>query len=144
MGRLEVRVPARQLFINLPVASLERSVEFFKGLSFEFNQQFTDETAACMIINADTYAMLIAKDRFSDFTPKIICNARERCEAIVAFSAESREDVDALFERAVSLGASKVRDPEDHGFMYGRSFNDLDGHVWEIFWMDPSHVAGPN
>lgn len=129
-------MPDRQLFINLPVGSLDRSVEFFRELGFDFVSEFTNETAACMSINGSAFAMLVAKDRFSDFTPKIICNARERCEAIIAVSAESKDEVDAFYDKAMALGASKVREPEDHGFMYGRSFNDLDGHVWEIFWMD--------
>lgn len=129
-------MPDRQLFINLPVSSLDRSVNFFRELGFEFVSEFTNETAACMSINDRAFAMLVANDRFSDFTPKIICNARERCEAIIAISADSKDDVDALYDKAMALGASKVREPEDHGFMYGRSFNDLDGHVWEIFWMD--------
>ncbi|RIK10833.1 MAG: glyoxalase/bleomycin resistance/extradiol dioxygenase family protein [Acidobacteria bacterium] len=129
-------MPDRQLFINLPVSSLDRSVKFFKELGFEFVSELTNETAACMSISGSAFAMLVSNSRFSDFTPKIICNARERCEAIIAVSADSKEEVDALYDKAMALGASKVRDPEDHAFMYGRSFNDLDGHVWEVFWMD--------
>lgn len=129
-------MPERQVFINLPVGSLDQSVKFFSELGFEFVSEFTNANAACMSINDGAFAMLIANDRFSDFTPKLICNARERCEAIIAVSAESKDEVDALYDKAMALGASNVREPEDHGFMYGRSFNDLDGHVWEIIWMD--------
>ncbi len=138
-----------KIFVNLPVKDLKRSVEFFSKLGYRFNPQFTDENATCMILGEENYVMLLVEDFFKRFTPKPLVDAKRGTEAMVALSMESREAVDAIVERAFQEGAAVVRDPEDHGFMYGRAFEDLDGHIWEYFWMDPAHIqpvpdsAGP-
>ena len=131
---------ATKIFVNLPVKNLDASITFFKALGYAFNPQFTDETAACMVISDDIYAMLLTQKRFKDFTPKQIADATKSTEVLVALSADSREDVDRLVEAALNAGATKTREPMDHGFMYERSFNDLDGHIWEIFYMDMATV----
>ena len=135
---------ARMIFPNLPVEDLDRSVEFFTRLGFTFDQRFTDETATAMVVNEGASVMLLVKDRFADFTKKQVADARTHTEAIIALSAESREDVDDLADKALAAGASPSNDPMELGFMYGRSFQDLDGHLWEVFWMDPSALEqGP-
>lgn len=135
----------RQLFINLPVADLDASVAFFTALGFEFNAQFTDENATSMIIGEDAFAMLLVKPFFSTFTSKAIADTSTTAEVIMAISADSREEVDALAAKAFAAGATKYNDPQDMGFMYSTSFQDLDGHLWEVMWMDPSTVEqAPN
>jgi uncharacterized protein len=135
---------ARKIFVNLAVNDLSRSVEFFNELGFTFDPRFTDETATCMIVSDEAYVMLLLEDRFSDFTKKHLADPKVQTEAIIAFSAESREEVDDLAEKALAAGGSPANDPYDMGFMYGRSFNDPDGHLWEVIWMDPSAVeSGP-
>jgi predicted lactoylglutathione lyase len=128
---------SRKLFVNLPVRSLKRSVDFFTKLGFAFNPQFTDEKATCMVLSDDACVMLLEDDRFRDFTRQQICDTRTHTEGLFAFSCASRAEVDALFETALSTGAKAAMDPQDHGFMLTKSFYDLDGHHWEIFWMDP-------
>jgi len=128
---------SRKLFVNLPVRNLKRSVDFFTKLGFAFNPQFTDEKGTCMIFSDDGFVMLLEDDRFRDFTRQQICDTRTHTEGLFAFSCESRAEVDALFETALSAGAKPAMDPQDHGFMLTKSFYDLDGHHWEIFWMDP-------
>jgi uncharacterized protein len=128
---------SRKLFVNLPVRNLKRSVDFFTKLGFAFNPQFTDEKATCMIFSDDGYVMLLEDDRFRDFTRQQICDTRTHTEGLFAFSCGSRAEVDALYETALSAGAKPAMDPQDHGFMLTKSFYDLDGHHWEIFWMDP-------
>ena len=139
---------SRSLFLNLAVSDLDRSVEFFRALGFEFNPQFTDETATCMIVGEDAFVMLLTKTRFSDFTTKELADPATQTEAITAVSADSREDVDKLADKALASGGSTANDPMDLGFMYSRSFHDPDGHLWEIMWMDPSaveqHVGDPS
>ena len=134
----------RKLFVNLAVEDLDRSVEFFTKLGFSFDPRFTDEHATCMLIGEDAYAMLLTKRRFADFTTKEIGDSHSLTEAILAVTAESREEVDQLTETALEAGATPAAEPMDHGFMYGRSFQDPDGHHWEVFWMDPTAVEeGP-
>jgi uncharacterized protein len=133
-------VPARQIFVNLSVADLGKAVDFFTHLGFEFNPQFTDETATCMIVNGEAFVMLLVEDKFKDFTKKKICDARTHTEAILALSAHSREEVDDFVNKALAAGGQPANDPMDLGFMYGLSFYDLDGHLWEVFHMDPSAV----
>jgi uncharacterized protein len=128
----------RMIFPNLPVEDLDRSVEFFTKLGFTFDQRFTDETATAMIVNDQAVVMLLAKDRFADFTKKEVADARTHTEAIIALSADSREDVDDFADKALAAGGSPSNEPMELDFMYGRSFQDPDGHQWEIFWMDPS------
>lgn len=135
----------RKLFVNIAVTDLERAVVFFTGLGFEFDPRFTDETATCMLIGEDAYAMLLVRERFQDFTQKEIADPAEQTEAILALSAESREEVDALADKALATGGSPANEPMELGFMYGRSFQDPDGHQWEVFWMDPVAVEqGPS
>ena len=129
-----------KIFVNLPVKNLDKSKEFFGKLGYSFNAQFTDDTAACMVISEDIYAMLLTHAKFREFTSKAIADATKTTEVLVCLSAESRDRVNELVDRAVTAGATVTRDPQDYGFMFGRSFNDLDGHIWEIIWMDPSFV----
>lgn len=125
----------RQLFVNLPVKDLDRSVKFFTALGFEFNPQFTDENATCMIIGSDCFAMLLVEKYFSTFTDKPIADAAGSVEVINAIRLDSREDVDAMADQALASGGSTFADPKDYGFMYQRSFQDPDGHLWEVFHM---------
>lgn len=127
----------RKLFVNLAVDDLDRSVEFFTGLGFSFDERFTDETATCMLIGEDAYSMLLVKSKFGEFAKKGIADADAGTEAILAITADSREEVDDFVEKALATGGSPANDPYDMGWMYGKSFNDPDGHQWEIFWMDP-------
>ncbi len=134
----------RKLFVNLAVEDLDRSVEFFTRLGFSFDPRFTDEHATCMLVGEEAYAMLLTKPRFADFTTKETCDSRSLTEAILAVTAESREEVDELADRALEAGGTSAAEPMDHGFMYGRSFQDPDGHHWEVFWMEPQAVEeGP-
>ena len=128
---------ARQLFVNLPVRDLQKSIDFFTRLGFTFNAQFTDETGTCMILSDQAYVMLLVRDKFADFTRKQICDTTSHTEALLAVSCGSRAEVDDLVNRAVAAGGKHAVEPQDHGFMYGWSFYDLDGHHWEPMWMDP-------
>ncbi|HYE57035.1 MAG TPA: VOC family protein [Rhodothermales bacterium] len=132
----------RKLFVNIPVADLQRSIEFFEALGFTFNVQFTDATATCMLVGEDAYFMLLERDRFQGFSKRPLGDARRETSAMFALSADSREDVDALVRKAIAAGGAYAADPLDHGFMYGWSFYDLDGHHWEVFWMDPAAING--
>ena len=129
---------ARQIFVNLPVSDLSKSMDFFRVLGFDFNPQFTDDTAACMVISEDIYAMLLTKAKFREFTCKEICDATRQTEVLVCLSCESRAEVDTLADQAVANGGQAAHDPMEYGFMYGRSFHDIDGHIWELIWMDPN------
>ena len=131
---------ATKIFVNLPVKDLSRSVDFFTKLGFGFNPQFTDESATCMIISESIFVMLLVEKRFKDFTKKEIADAQKTTEVLIALDAESREDVDNMVKNAVAAGGSIYRDPEDYGWMYGHSFADLDGHQWEIAYMDISKM----
>jgi len=129
-----------KVFINLSVKDLDKSKEFFSKLGFTFNAQFTNKDAACMVISEDNYAMLLVESFFKTFTKKEIVNAKKSTEVLVALSSESKENVDKMLHNALAAGAKEANEPQDHGFMYGRSFEDLDGHIWEIFWMDPKAI----
>ncbi|MBL8168941.1 MAG: VOC family protein [Acidobacteria bacterium] len=131
---------ATKIFVNLPVKDLNASIAFFTRLGYSFNQQFTDETATCMVISEDIYAMLLTHEKFKMFTPKEICDATKSSEVLIALSCESREQVDELVAKAVAAGGSSYSKPQDHGFMYAHGYQDLDGHIWEVMWMDPSAV----
>jgi predicted lactoylglutathione lyase len=131
---------ATKIFVNLPVKDLNRSIEFFTKLGFSFNQQFTDETATCMIVTDDIFAMLLTEEKFKTFTPKEICDTRKYTEVLLALSYDSRSQVDEIVRKAVAAGGSTYNEPQDHGFMYTHGFQDLDGHIWEIFYMEPSFV----
>jgi predicted lactoylglutathione lyase len=130
----------RQIFLNLPVRNLDRSMEFFRKLGFEFNPQFTDERAACMIVNSDAYVMLLQDEFFRTFTMRQIVDTTKYSEAMTAFSCPNREAVDELADAAIAAGGTSAMPPVDMGFMYSRSFYDLDGHHWEPMWMDPNAV----
>ncbi|MGP4041804.1 VOC family protein [Gracilibacillus sp. D59] len=131
---------SNNIFVNLPIKNLKKSVEFFSALGFEFNPQFTDETTTCMIVNDNIFVMLLEENRFKDFTQKEIVNATKATEVLVALSAESREQVDELVNKAIEAGGSHANEKQDHGFMYGWSFQDLDGHIWELIYMDEDYV----
>jgi predicted lactoylglutathione lyase len=128
---------SRLLFLNLPVADLGASREFFGRLGFEFDERFCDEGAACMVVSERAYVMLLRRNRFAEFVTKPLADASEATALTVAVSAENREAVDTFAEAALAAGASPAKSPQDYGFMYGRSFHDLDGHLWEVMWMDP-------
>ncbi|MFZ2489747.1 MAG: VOC family protein [Anaerolineae bacterium] len=129
-----------QIFVNLPIKSLKRSVDFFTALGFTFNAQFTDETTTCMIVSNSIYVMLLEEERFRTFTPKPISDAHSSTEVLLAFACDSRATVDDLVQKAVAAGGSTYKEPDDHGFMYAHSFQDPDGHIWEVFYMDPDYV----
>jgi predicted lactoylglutathione lyase len=132
----------RKLFVNVPVADVQRSIVFFEALGFGFNPHFTDATATCMLVGADAYFMLLARDRFATFTTRPVGDPTASTVALYAIGVESREAVDAMVRQAVAAGGAHALDPQDHGFMYAWSFLDLDGHHWEVFWMDPSGMPG--
>ena len=127
------------IFVNLPVENLKKSVKFFTELGFTFNAQFTDQESTCMILNDTIYVMLLEHKKFQSFISKPIA-PKGSTEAILAFSLESADEVRAMSEKAFSLGARKMNDPVDHGFMFSWGFEDLDGHLWDLFWMNPEHV----
>jgi uncharacterized protein len=127
-----------KLFVNIPVADLQRSITFFEALGFTFNRHFTDATATSMLVGEDAYFMLLTRERFADFAKRPSGDPAKETNALFALSVNSREEVDEMVRRAVAAGGSHAADPMDHGFMYGWSFYDLDGHHWEVFWMDPS------
>lgn len=129
-----------KIFVNLPVKDLERSKAFFGKLGYTFNQQFTDETAACMVISDDIYTMLLTEAKFKEFTSKPISDASKATEVLVCLSKDSKDAVNQHVDTAIKAGASEARPTMDYGFMFGRSYHDLDGHIWEIMWMDPKAV----
>lgn len=131
---------ARMIFVNLPVRDLKASMEFFSKLGFEYNRQFTDDNAACMVVSEQACVMLLSESFFRTFTKNQICDTSTRTETLIALSCQSRAEVDDIVNKAIAAGGSSAMDPMDHGFMYGWSFYDLDGHHWEVVWMDPAHV----
>jgi hypothetical protein len=131
---------ATKIFVNLPVKNLDRSVEFFTKLGFSFNAQFTDETATCMVVSEDIFVMLLTEAKFKEFTPNAICDATKSTEVLVCLSSESREEVDKMIHKAVAAGGTTYNEPQDYGFMYSHGFQDLDGHIWETVFMEPSAV----
>lgn len=131
----------KQIFVNLPVKNLDKSKAFFEAMGYTFNPQFTSENGACMVIaEGSIYAMLLTESFFKTFVDKPIVQAKEATEVLVCLSCESREEVDALVTKAIAAGGKAPRTPQDHGFMYGHGFEDLDGHVWELAWMAPQSV----
>lgn len=127
---------ASKIFLNLPVANLERSIEFFTHLGFSFNPQFTDDKATCMIVSEQIFVMLLTGERFRDFTTKEICDTETFAEMIIAIDVESREAVNDIADKAMAAGGLEPRPTQDYGWMYLRSFQDPDGHLWEVFYMD--------
>jgi uncharacterized protein len=130
----------KAIFINLPVKDLNKTIEFFLKLGLGFDQRFTDDKAACMIIGENIYAMLLTEEHFKSFIKTEISDARKDTEVLLALSVQSRVEVDDLLSKALEAGASEPRQAQDHGFMYTRNFQDIDGHIWEVFYMDESLI----
>ncbi|MED1780475.1 VOC family protein [Brevibacillus fortis] len=131
---------SKQIFVNLPVKDLNKSIDFFTAIGYEFNPQFTDQNAACLVIGENIFAMLLVEEFFQTFTKKELTDATRSTEVIVALSADSKEQVDEIVNKALAAGATPSKDPVDHGFMYSWSFQDLDGHLWEFLYMDQGAV----
>jgi uncharacterized protein len=129
-----------QIFVNLPVKDLNKSVDFFTKLGYAFNPQFTDENATCMIVSEEIFVMLLVEKFFKTFTPKEICDTTKSAEVLIALSFNSRAEVDDMVAKAIAAGGTTYKEPQDLGFMYQHGFQDLDGHIWEIFFMEPSAV----
>ena len=132
----------RKLFVNIPVADVQRAIVFFEALGFTFNVQFTDASATSMLVGEDAYFMLLQRDRFASFSKRPQGDPQAQTNALFALGVDSREEVDAMVRKAIAAGGAHAAEPQDHGFMYGWSFYDLDGHHWEVFWMDPGFVQG--
>ena len=139
--QMERKSMATQIFVNLPVKNLKKSMEFFTRLGYSFNPQFTDKTAACMIVSEDIYVMLLTKAKFREFTSKRICNAKKSTEVLLCLSCESRDKVNELVGKAVAAGGTLYSESKDYGFMYQHGFEDLDGHMWELIHMEPSAIT---
>lgn len=134
---------SKKIFLNLPVADLKRATAFYEAVGAEKNPNFSDDTASGMMISDTIYLMLLTHAKYSQFTSKTIVDAKTASEVLIALSADSQDEVDALVEKAKAAGGGIDPTPkQDHGFMYGRSFEDPDGHIWEVFWMDPAAAAG--
>jgi predicted lactoylglutathione lyase len=131
---------SRKLFVNIAVRDLARSIEFFSSLGFTFNKQFTDDKAACMVISDEAFFMLLSEPFFRTFTSREPADTSRVTEGLFALSCNSRAEVDEMVRRAIDAGGTHAKDPIDHGFMYGWSFYDLDGHHWEVLWMDPNAI----
>ena len=129
---------ATKIFVNLPVKDLNKSMTFFINLGYTFDARFTDETAACLVISDDIFAMLLTETKFREFTPKPLCDATQSTEVLICLSCETRTQVDDLVRRAITAGGTTYADPRDYGFMYGHGFQDLDGHIWELIYMEPA------
>lgn len=129
---------AKQIFVNLPVKDLNKSVAFFTKLGFSFNPQFTDEKATCMIIGENIFVMLLVEPFFKTFTKKEIADGHKSTEVLIALDANSRDEVKDMVAKAIAAGGTQYMDAQDHGWMYQHSFADLDGHQWEILYMDES------
>ncbi|MCX5130554.1 VOC family protein [Streptomyces sp. NPDC060011] len=132
----------QMIFVNLPVSDVDTSKKFFTELGYTINPQFSTDDCACVVISDTIIAMMLSKQRYADFTKKQIVDATKGSEVLLCLSAESREKVDELVDRAIAVGGSSTGDTQDQGFMYGRSFDDPDGHSWEVVWMDPAAVQG--
>ena len=136
--------PGRMLFVNLPVVDVERSKAFFTNVGFSFNPLMTDDTAACMLVGEHAFVMLLTREKFAEFAKLPIADPTTHTLALYCFSVSSRDEVDTVSAAALAAGGTEVDDAEDHGFMYSRSFYDLDGHGWQVMWMDPAAVEkGP-
>ena len=126
----------RQIFINLATKNLSEAKDFFAKLGFQFNANFSNDDGCCVIIADNISVMLLSESHFKNFTDKTICDSKHSAESLLCISCESRDEVDNMVAKAESLGANIPRDPQDHGFMYGHGFEDLDGHTWELIFMD--------
>jgi predicted lactoylglutathione lyase len=132
---------AKQIFVNLPVKNLDKSIGFFTKLGYTFNPKFTDENATCMIVGDNIFVMLMVEKYFKTFTPRPVADAKAATEVIIALSMDSREKVDEHVRTAVAAGGATPNEAKDHGFMYQHGFQDLDGHLWEVFYMDPKFAG---
>jgi len=130
----------KQIFVNLAVNNLEETIDFFSKLGFKFDPKFTDENATCMIIGENIFAMLLVRPFFLSFTKKDIADTSNTVEVLNALSVDSRDEVDEMVNKAIEAGGKEPRAAQDHGWMYGRAFEDLDGHTWEVFHMDMSQM----
>ncbi|MES2530633.1 MAG: VOC family protein [Pseudomonadota bacterium] len=130
-----------KIFVNLPVKDLDRAVAFFTHLGFSFNPKFTDANATCMIVTDDIFVMLLVEPYFQTFTPKPISDAHKSTEVLLCLSRESRAAVEEMAAKAVAAGGTTPNPPKDHGFMYQHGFQDLDGHLWELVFMEPGAVG---
>jgi predicted lactoylglutathione lyase len=133
----------KQIFVNLPIKNMARSQAFFRAMGYDFDPHFTNDKGASLVLGENLYAMLLVEDFFKGFIDKTIADARETTEVLICLSCESRAEVDALVAKALAAGGTAPRPPQDHGFMYAHSFEDLDGHLWELVHMDASHAANP-
>ncbi len=133
---------AKLIFVNLPVADVARSTAFYEAIGAAKNPAFSDETASCVVFSDTIYAMLLSHPKFAQFTSKAIADAHATSEVLICISEDSRDAVDATMKNALSAGGREPRGAQDHGFMYSRAFEDLDGHIWELMWMDPAAAAG--
>lgn len=129
-----------QIFVNLPIKDMARSQAFFRSLGYDFNPQFTNDQGACMVVSEHIFVMLLVEPFFQTFIKKPISDAHKAAEVLVCLSCTSREEVDELVRKAVAAGAKTPNAPQDHGFMYGHGFEDLDGHIWELVYMNPDAV----
>ena len=136
--------PAKQIFVNLSVKDLKKTMEFFKAIGFTFNPKFTDDKAACLVIGDNIFAMLILEKYFKTFNKKAVTDTSQSAEVMLAIAFENRQKVDEIADKALKSGGSPSMPPQDHGWMYSRSFQDPDGHLWETFTMDESNVPAPN
>ncbi|MEU6418632.1 VOC family protein [Streptomyces spiralis] len=132
----------QMIFVNLATDDVAASRKFFTELGYKINPQFSTDDCSCVVISDTIIAMLLSKQRYADFTKKEIADARKTSEVLICLSAESREKVDELVEKALAAGGTVSGETQDHGYMYGRAFDDLDGHTWEVMWMDPAAVQG--
>jgi len=128
---------ATQITVNLPVKNLAKSIEFFTQQGYSFNQQFTDETATCMIVSDSIFVMLLTEAKFKTFTPKPVCDATQSTEVLICLSCERQADIDEMINRAIAAGGTTYNEPQDYGFMYTHGYQDLDGHIWELVYMKP-------
>lgn len=131
---------ATKIFVNLPVKDLPKSMTFWRSLGYDFNLQFTDETAACLVFSDDIYAMLLTHAKFKEFAPQPICDTSKNTEVLVCLSCESREDLTNKMQLALAAGGRRYTESKDYGFMLQDSFLDLDGHVWELVYMNPEEI----
>ncbi len=138
---LKGNIVPRQIYVNLPVKDLKRSVDFFTRLGFSFDPRFTDENATCMIVADNIYVMLLTEQFFQTYTGKAVCDTAKSNEGLVALACDSREEVDELVRKALAAGGRAPRAPRDMDHMYGHDFEDLDGHIWGLFYMEPMHLS---
>jgi len=137
--QLEDTMANKQIFVNLPIKNLEKTKAFFAALGYTFDAKFTNANAACMVVSQDSiYVMLLVEEFFKTFTSKALADTAGSTEVLLCLSCDSRAEVDAMVAKAVAAGGTIPRAPQDHGFMYGHGFEDIDGHLWELVYMDPN------